>query len=613
MTSRPPDDPLELAELADHSRFVRNLALRLLRDDDAADEVVQETMLAAVKAKPSTGRSLRPWLATVARNVIRKRFRTTDRRRRRETAAARPERVASTAALAARAEILKRVVDAVLSLDEPNRSAVLLRYYEDLPPREIAKRLGVPVETVRGRLKRAAKQLRARLDASSPQGRDGWMPALAGLCGFEVPAEVATSGGGAATQTTGLSQSMATPGVAATVPALVGAFVLGGFAAGAVAWQGVSPPPAVSDGVDVGASVTRVEPASDAREARTIADAAPPDRFARARAKRVALRAERDRLEARWAALQPAPLDPSLFAFGWPADGTAFQTTDWLAVAKHVRSMSDLLPQTRAAVTAGDSMDPEVERILHRHNSAVVAFALTVAADLGTPHVNLAYSHPSVIANLVAALLELGGDPLTAQQRRQVRLLGEAWANETDPAPERSRDAPQLALMVEAVEARLRFVRALKTVLTPEQHRALFPPDLEDRVQLDLLSPAVVYALRRGVPAPDAASLRLEIIAKLLSLAQIRDKDPRLWSRVAEGWLDSLPGVYQPKPWYAIDLAFPPSQELQRLARAQLRATEAILASGRLDPDEAARLSDVTMLLVPQIPEARAAEGPTGD
>ena len=55
------------------------------------------------------------------------------------------------------------MVAAVLALAEPYRSAVLLRYYEELPPRAIARRLGVPVETVRTRVKRGVELIRMRL------------------------------------------------------------------------------------------------------------------------------------------------------------------------------------------------------------------------------------------------------------------------------------------------------------------------------------------------------------------------------------------------------------------------------------------------------------------
>jgi RNA polymerase sigma factor (sigma-70 family) len=55
------------------------------------------------------------------------------------------------------------VIDAVLSLSEPIRSTIVLRYLEDLPPREVARRLGVPIETVRSRSRRGLEDMRATL------------------------------------------------------------------------------------------------------------------------------------------------------------------------------------------------------------------------------------------------------------------------------------------------------------------------------------------------------------------------------------------------------------------------------------------------------------------
>ncbi|MHC4452740.1 MAG: carboxypeptidase regulatory-like domain-containing protein, partial [Planctomycetota bacterium] len=74
---------------------------------------------------------------------------------RRERAAARPEHVPPTHELADRLARHRMVRDAVLALDEPFRETVLLRFYEDLPPRRISETLGIPVATVKSRLRRA--------------------------------------------------------------------------------------------------------------------------------------------------------------------------------------------------------------------------------------------------------------------------------------------------------------------------------------------------------------------------------------------------------------------------------------------------------------------------
>jgi protocatechuate 3,4-dioxygenase beta subunit len=69
------------------------------------------------------------------------------------------------------------VVDAVLGLEPPYRETMLLRWFEELPPRTIAERTRVPVATVHSRLQRGAALLRARLDR-----RYGSRHAWAGVC-----------------------------------------------------------------------------------------------------------------------------------------------------------------------------------------------------------------------------------------------------------------------------------------------------------------------------------------------------------------------------------------------------------------------------------------------
>ena len=172
---------LPIREMLDHSGWVRELARRLVRDPLAADDLAQDAWVAALENPPGDGRPLRQWLAKVLRNFARQRRRGEGRRAARETAAAKDEGLPSTAELVERASLQRMVHGAVLGLDEPYRTAILLRYFEELPPREIAKRLGVPVETVHTRLTRAHQKLRVRLDRLHRGDRRAWVLALAPL------------------------------------------------------------------------------------------------------------------------------------------------------------------------------------------------------------------------------------------------------------------------------------------------------------------------------------------------------------------------------------------------------------------------------------------------
>ncbi|MCK6461974.1 MAG: carboxypeptidase regulatory-like domain-containing protein, partial [Planctomycetes bacterium] len=98
-------------------------------------------------------------------------------------AAARAEPVASVAETAARLDVQKRLVHAVGDLEEPLRSTVVARFYDQLSFEQIAARDGVSVKTVSRRLDAALERLRGRLDAQHGGNRSVWATLLLPLCG----------------------------------------------------------------------------------------------------------------------------------------------------------------------------------------------------------------------------------------------------------------------------------------------------------------------------------------------------------------------------------------------------------------------------------------------
>jgi len=162
--------------LLSDQRWLVALARSLVGDADAED-VVQEARLLAWLHAPTDPARAGGWLRRITRNVALHVRRREARRAAREPAGASPESQPPTDELVARVQMQRAVADAVLALAEPYRSAVLLRFFDRLPPREIAARLDLPVETVRTRLKRALEQLRARLDREYG-ARDAWAALL---------------------------------------------------------------------------------------------------------------------------------------------------------------------------------------------------------------------------------------------------------------------------------------------------------------------------------------------------------------------------------------------------------------------------------------------------
>ena len=185
-------------DLLAQSKWLRNLSRTLVRDDARAEDLCQEAMFQSLR-RPSSSTNSKPWLARAVRSLGARFGRDEQRRRRRETVAAKPEALPSTADVVEQVANQRIVVDAVMSLDEPYRSTVLLRFWEDLPPRMVAQRMQVPVETVRTRLKRGLSMLRRRLD-SEFGGRGAWIAPVA-ACIPKGRATLLLASGGAVVKT----------------------------------------------------------------------------------------------------------------------------------------------------------------------------------------------------------------------------------------------------------------------------------------------------------------------------------------------------------------------------------------------------------------------------
>lgn len=173
----------DLPALLAHAAWVRRLAGCLVRDDALADDLTQETFMAALRHPPTAELPPRPWLGQVVRNLVRMRARGERRRGAREEAvAADPaDPVESPEQLVARAQAQQSLASLVVGLAEPYRATVLLRFYEGLSAADIAARQGVPAGTVRWRLKTALDRLRTELDRSHSGDRRAWQLALAPL------------------------------------------------------------------------------------------------------------------------------------------------------------------------------------------------------------------------------------------------------------------------------------------------------------------------------------------------------------------------------------------------------------------------------------------------
>jgi RNA polymerase sigma-70 factor (ECF subfamily) len=142
---------------------LRRYARALTRDADSADDLVQDTLVRALRSeKLFHGGDLRGWLYTILTNLNRNRRRSLARR-----PALMP--LTETAENASGTEAESRdIVRALDTLADDQRAVLLLVVLEGLSYREVADVLGVPIGTVMSRLARARAQVKASLDGERP-------------------------------------------------------------------------------------------------------------------------------------------------------------------------------------------------------------------------------------------------------------------------------------------------------------------------------------------------------------------------------------------------------------------------------------------------------------
>ena len=158
--------PLPPSVIGDHASALQQLASQLVGNRHDADDVVQETWLRALQSPPRDSSKPKLWLESVLRNVVRRRHRDKVRQSTRERVVAREDETSSTAELVVRRQTLQAMTNAILQLDSRLQTVVFARYFDGLPPRDIATQTGRSVEQVYRDLDRARRLLRTHLRRS---------------------------------------------------------------------------------------------------------------------------------------------------------------------------------------------------------------------------------------------------------------------------------------------------------------------------------------------------------------------------------------------------------------------------------------------------------------
>ncbi|MHB2169638.1 RNA polymerase sigma factor [Alsobacter sp. R-9] len=155
-------------QIGDEIPRLRRFARALTRDRETADDLVQDTLVRALRSEARwAGTNLRVWLFAILANLNKNRLRGLARRRDDAglDAIDEAERVPATTGES------RDIVRALDSLSGEHREVLLLVAVEGLSYDECARALDIPIGTVMSRLSRARALMRDRLSGQGPQLR----------------------------------------------------------------------------------------------------------------------------------------------------------------------------------------------------------------------------------------------------------------------------------------------------------------------------------------------------------------------------------------------------------------------------------------------------------
>jgi len=578
-----PDSAPETETLLEQVGFLRGLARSLVFDEGQAEDVVQDALLVALRDKPRHRSRLRAWLAGITRNLALKSLRSEGRRARREHAVARAESLTGTSEVAARLELHRALVAEVLQLDEPYRSTIVHRYFDDLSVAEIARLMKTPPKTVETRLRRAIQQLRGRLDEAWGGDRRAWSLGLVALVPFTraLPAPAAaTAAAGTAATLTGVVMTSKTAALSAVL-------VVASFFAGWV----VKPP-----------ETSEADSARADRGGRTV----PYDQYRELQGELDVASAEGDLMRRELDEIQREFGKKSKTTAGDGPDGAetriegprfvyggmveALNGLDWDVIGDSMSKMPPVLARLSQALAEGKKIEDLADEIglIQQLNGPLVAEALKMSkSGISGTGLNGIFTHPSVMANMFHAALTKAGMPLTEEQEQLVYEIGLRYTEE-DRQRLAGYDEGALGMekLVGEADLRDRFFAEVYASLTPEQRARIRPEGVKGLTNVDLFSTGVLFGpLKRPLPFRDREDLEARVVARAMGKLELDEASKTVVQDAVRRWADSMPAGYLDVPLPAGGPLAQHSADRMRIA-AQSQAKLMRELANRLDLNE---------------------------
>ncbi|MCB9893038.1 MAG: sigma-70 family RNA polymerase sigma factor [Planctomycetes bacterium] len=608
------------------------LAVHWLGDAHEAFDVVQQAfVVAATKPDAIPHDNTWPWFRQVviheARNARRKKRPATSEQ---ESNMADPG--PDPADAATKAETSAELRQALDTLPEREREAIVLTHLNGMTHAQAAAALGIPVKTLSSHVSRGLDRLKGRLGGKgetmlaslaaaplmAPPG--GWEGALAAwkAAAFSSLTTGATAGA-VATGALMMKKSLAIAGMIVALGV--------GLGGGALIMQSTSNPPPRTD---ISAAPADASERSGSAPLEMTGDDSKPDvsewssrlDSARAaekqareeaealRAKLKTLESERDtavasaeKLEAELAPIraEQAERGPT-FTFGKYGTIEGVTGSNWKELAGASHEVITNLRLLREAQLKGEQPSREVYLKIQENTEKMRTYEYDTIGVLPTwARHNGEFTHPISHSNLIASELKTAGLPLSEAQIAEIKRLGLQWEADYDAAQKKYNDAtPRVEKMLDEYVLKGAFVDAVWDLLTQEQRDVFIDPKWLHVAHVDLYCTTLMIIHTSPIlTGADIGEVRTKLQQTLVKNYAIPEDQIEALGPILDTWQSDVAGIIAPVA--KAQTQFYTYDQGAIAARATVKLVKAIRDYGMLDDEHRAALLDAYEIYIPRV------------
>jgi hypothetical protein len=385
---------------------------------------------------------------------------------------------------------------------------------------------------------------------------------------------------------------------------LVGGFFLGRATRTEVAAEDVSRVEQGSAGtLPIAEADPTLQPAEESWQRERERRVAAEEELARLREEVAVLRrADEIATEGPPAATEADPETEAAVPYVFAGTEDALRAMDFEVAGEAIANMTPILGEVAKALAEGRQVPPSVGDV-QRWNGPLVKQAL-IAQQSGVPGtgVNGAFTHPSVLVNMVHSTLAHAGLPLDEHQQARLRDLGDRFVEE-DARRLAGYDETTLEFrkIVEETTLKDRLYEAIDGILTQEQRDMLHPPDVRGRLRSDLFSSGIVWLqFARTVRYTDRPAMAEAFIGRVLRDWNFDDEAESRARELSRTWASSFTDAYLTETLDALSRqGIVPMERVRIAAKNQLAFYTALHAQLSPGSEAAERVRSAQLLMVP--------------